>query len=142
MQRLTPKFSRMRRRRNSPPLQRLAPHVGCNAHVRRSDGAQEPTDENARNAGAPTGCGGGAHELRGGPGLRVRVPVNGCLSLMAKESIRVRAPGLPQRSCHAAPTATPNPLQAASAQPCAVEGHGPAAPNAKVQPHAAPTQLR
>jgi hypothetical protein len=29
--RLTPKFSRMRRRRNSPPRQTLAPHVGCNA---------------------------------------------------------------------------------------------------------------
>jgi hypothetical protein len=29
-QRLTPKFSRMRRRRNSPPRQSRAPHVGCN----------------------------------------------------------------------------------------------------------------
>ena len=29
--RLTPKFSRMRRRRNSPPRRSLAPHVGCNA---------------------------------------------------------------------------------------------------------------
>jgi hypothetical protein len=28
---LTPKFSRMRRRRNSPPRRSLAPHVGCNA---------------------------------------------------------------------------------------------------------------
>jgi hypothetical protein len=28
---LTPKFSRMRRARNSPPRQNLAPHVGCNA---------------------------------------------------------------------------------------------------------------
>jgi hypothetical protein len=31
VRRLTPKFSRMRRRRNSPPRQSLAPHVGCNA---------------------------------------------------------------------------------------------------------------
>jgi hypothetical protein len=71
--RLTPKFSRMRRRRNSAP----APHAGAacrlQRHVRRSDGAREPKRKGATEGGAPTGCGGGAHVLRGGPECGERV---------------------------------------------------------------------
>jgi hypothetical protein len=39
--RLTPKFSRMRRRRNSPPRRALAPHVGCNATLGRCAGRDD-----------------------------------------------------------------------------------------------------
>jgi hypothetical protein len=41
--RLTPKFSRMRRRRNSPPRQSLAPHVGCNATLGEAAARQQLT---------------------------------------------------------------------------------------------------
>jgi hypothetical protein len=117
------------------------PHVGCNAYVRRSDGGTAPNLVRRYGRLCADGLRGWSARVARRAGVRVRAPVNGCLTSMAGDSIRVRAPGLPQRSCRPRHQQLRTPSSAASAQPCAAEGHGPAAPNAKVQPHAAPTQL-
>jgi hypothetical protein len=133
----------MRRRRNCPPRQSRAPHVGCNAYVRRSDGGAAPNL--VRRYGKL--C---AAELRGwsarvarragsaGTGACERLPHLIGWGQQSHASAGTSAAEPPTRTI----ISSAPPRQAASAQPCAAAGHGPAAPNAKVQPHAAPTQLR
>jgi hypothetical protein len=106
---LTPKFSRMRLdgnlqhgRTTACRMSAATPTLGDPTVPASQSGKALPKAVRRRAAGWST-------RVARRAGVRVRVPVNGCLSAMAGDSIRVRAPGLPQRSCRAAPRAAPCP---------------------------------
>jgi hypothetical protein len=105
---LTPKFSRMRLDRNLSMASDGMPHGGCNAYVRRSDGGTAPNLVRRYGRLCADGLRGWSARVARRAGARVRVPVYGCLTSMAGDSNRVRAPGPPQRSCRATPSAGPH----------------------------------